>query len=614
MPPPSLAKLIGFSVLSGGDSEARHRFLAEHKVVLRQFPWLTVHQESHAPGHVSVVVWGFGSVAELVQPTTDGQALLFATGVRREALRWREMEENLAMAAVGRVEARLPWEGIVNVVRVGPDGIQVWNDWTGACKVYAACTASLACVSTLEPVVYRTTQPGIGDIGPAAVYALMTTGHFFGDQTLYESIRVQPPDTVACYAPGSRRVGRCCTIKPSEARWAMGWDELVDEWGALVEEAIAGGLGEPRPLALMLSGGIDSRLIAAIAARRGFALEPISYGNETWQDTQFARGISRALGLAMRTVPIGRDYLRDFTQPWCEWFGASMCVHGMYQYPALLALHQRNPAPEIVTGFTGDPLEGMQVAKMAEGPAGTPLLERFLRKTSYWSDDELGSLVPWLDVPRARAEVEQILQDQYSQVAGAPFQRIWLLFQWNHVSQFSSYQPIMYEYFGGVVTPFVNQALANYCLSLPRVALEGRRLFYDVIRARFPDMARLPGTFDHASQVFDFIPKRYGIPLLLSKQYLARAAIGYLLPERLRVGPFREFGPTPNRFAQEAIALHGIKSLFPLDTVDIGRQQFFEKTVLEQFVASVLRERVDFHPNMKLWPIQAVLFRLLVAP
>src|SRR5207244_13107868 len=170
-------------------------------------------------------------------------------------------------------------------------------------------------------------------------------------------------------------------------------------------------------------------------------------------------------------------------------------------------LRQRGSAPEIVTGFTGDPLEGMQVAKMAEGPAGTPLLERFLRKTSYWRDEELGSLVPWLDVPRARAEVEQILHAQYAQLPGAPYQRIWLLFQWNHVSQFSSYQPIMYEYFGGVVTPFVNRAHANYCLSLPRVALEGRRLFYDVIRARFPDMARLPGTDDHAVQGFDSTPK-----------------------------------------------------------------------------------------------------------
>jgi len=172
----------------------------------------------------------------------------------------------------------------------------------------------------------------------------------------------------------------------------------------------------------------------------------------------------------------------------------------------------------------------------------------------------------------------------------------------------------MYEYFGGVVTPFVSRVLANFCLSLPRVALEGRRLFYDVIRARFPEMARLPGTFDHPSQVFEFIPKRYGIPLLLTKPYVAKAAIGYLLPERLRVGPFREFAPTPNRFAQDAIAAHGIRSLFPLDIADLRKQQFFDAKVLEQFVASVLRERVDFRPNMKLWPIQAILFRLLVAP
>ena len=133
-------------------------------------------------------------------------------------------------------------------------GIQVWNDWTGACKVYGACVANLVCVSTLEPVVYRTIEPGRDGVAPAAVYALMTTGHFFGDQTLYESIRVQPPDTVACYASGSRRVARCGTIRPSDERWAMGWDELVDEWSTVLEDAIGGGLGEPRPLTLMLSG------------------------------------------------------------------------------------------------------------------------------------------------------------------------------------------------------------------------------------------------------------------------------------------------------------------------------------------------------------------------
>src|SRR5207244_10313775 len=458
MPSPSLAKLIGFSVLSGGDTEARRRFLAEHEAVLRQFPWLTVHHALNGPKDVTVAVWGFGVVADLVQRTTDGDALLVATGVRREALRWREIEESLAKAANGEAGAVLPWEGIVNVVRVGTDGIQVWNDWTGACKVYAACLPDSLCVSTLEPVVYRTTEPGSDGIGPAAVYSLMTTGHFFGDQTLYESIRVQPPDTVAHYAPGARRIARCSTIMPSDARWAMGWDELVDEWGERLEEVIGASLGEPRPIALMLSGGIDSRLIAAIGVRRGFDFEAICYGNETWQDTQFARGIAASLNRSLRVVPIGRNYLRDFTQPWCEWFGASMCVHGMYQYPALLDLRHRGPVSEIVTGFTGDPLEGMQVAKMAEGPADTPLLERFFRKTNYWRDDELRSVVPWLDVARARAEVEQILQDEYAQLPGAPFQRIWLLFQWNHVSQFSSYQPMMYEYFGGVVTPFVSRA------------------------------------------------------------------------------------------------------------------------------------------------------------
>jgi hypothetical protein len=160
----------------------------------------------------------------------------------------------------------------------------------------------------------------------------------------------------------------------------------------------------------------------------------------------------------------------------------------------------------------------------------------------------------------------------------------------------------------------VSRALADFCLSLPRVALEKRRLFYDVIRARFPELARLPGTYDHPSPAFDFIPAKYGVPLLLTKRYLAKAAVGYLLPYRWRVGAFREFGPTPNRFAQDAIAAHGMGSLFPLEEVEVRGQGLFDRAALERAVGAVLNERVDIHPQARLWPIQTLLHRLVVAP
>jgi len=605
-----LHKAIGFSVLLGGDAGASERFLQTHDRVLKRFPWLHVDRAPTDWGPARVVVWGFGDVGRCVRRRADSRTLLIVNGARDGQWRWPEVERYFDGGPPA--DCGLPWEGIGNVVQVGSDAVRVLNDWTGATKVYAGCTGSLVCVSTLEPVAHDTLQPTRADIDATAVYALLKTGHYIGDQTLYRTIRVQLPDSDARYSTAGAVVRRRWTVRPSEELWSRGWDDLVDEWGAVLEAAIAEGLGAPRAVTLMLSGGLDSRVIAAIAMRRGFEVHPVCYGNRTWQDTQHAQTVSRALGLRLRVVPIGREYLRDFTRPWCEWFGASMCVHGMYQYPALLD-HQAHAADrEIVTGFTGDPLEGMQTAAMMAGPPDTPLLERVLRKVAYWDDSGIAQLVPWLPVADAREDLEQRLRDQYDSFSGSPFQRVWLLFQWNHVSQFSSYQPTMCDYFAGAVTPFVHRRLANFCLSLPRVALERRRLFLDVIRSRFPVLARAPGTYDLPGQIFDFLPARYGIPLILTKRYLAKAAVGYVLPTWLRVGPFREFGPTPNQFAQKAIARYGLKSLYPFDVLEPDDQDFFDPQYLRRFVGRVLDERRDIYPQMKLWPVQALLSRLMV--
>jgi len=165
----------------------------------------------------------------------------------------------------------------------------------------------------------------------------------------------------------------------------MGWDELVEEWGTLLEEA-SPPLRRASALALMLSGGIDSRSSPRSLPAVDWLLEPSLTATETWQDTQFARGISKALRLANACRSESAEInLRDFTRPWCDWFGASMVRTRDVSVPGPARSAPTRLAAEIVTGFTGDPSKGCRLQRWLRGPPTAPLLERFFRKTSYWA-------------------------------------------------------------------------------------------------------------------------------------------------------------------------------------------------------------------------------------
>jgi len=602
-----VCKIVGFSILKSTSEIQIQRFKDEHSAILENFPWLTY--KTYKLPDLILAVWGHGDINGLVYSQKVTNKFVFLTNVGATEI--DELELRKILEKDISCQPEFPWEGIANLVVISGNVVNITNDWTGANKIYSGYSGSLLCISTLEPIVYKTLDPKDADIDHVAVYALMSSGSYFGDQTLYKNIRTQIPDTTTIYLENNIKVYQRWSIFPSEDRWSCGWQQIVDEWAELIDKEMTSALGENRNVILLLSGGIDSRVIAAIAAKKNYPVTAISYGNSSWQDSVQAKQVAKKLSIPFKLVNIGLDYLKIYTKVWIDWFGASMCLHGVYQMPGLWCLKSEFNNYEIITGFTGDPLEGMQIESLMADCGGS-LLERFFRKMHLWSDDEIEKLIPWLNVKECRYQLEVKLANQYESMRGADFQRMWLLFQWNRVFQFSSYQPIMYEYFCGVVTPFVRKRLANFTLSLPRAVLERRRLFYDVIKKSYPEVAKLPGTYDHPGPIFDFIPSKFGIPFLLSKSYMFKAAIGYLLPKFLRIGPFREFSPAPNLFAQKAIYKYGIESLHPLSDIKIENQNYFDQMQYIKFINSVLKESLDIRPSMKAWPLQTLVNRLVL--
>ncbi|HWS87101.1 MAG TPA: asparagine synthase C-terminal domain-containing protein [Pyrinomonadaceae bacterium] len=579
--------IIGFSIHLELDPAARER---QHSALLRAlsyFPWL--QSRSLKIGASCLQVWGHGRIDELVIETGGGERLvIIGSPVGDISVNSFERLFRSDAAADGLT---LPCDGRVTLLKVSSDGRRwtMWNDWAGSIPVFHARVGKGRIASTLEPVVVAAGNYSPDDFFLPGLLSLLLNGHFLGDWTLFKDMKVVPPDVAAEWEGERFSWRRLWTVKPTTERWESGWDDLVEEMHDLFRRAIAEALKTQPAWILPLSGGLDSRLIAAVGAETGAELHAYTYGRKDWIETIYARQVATALQLPWRRVPIDPDHLARHTRMWLEWFGSATHCHGMYQMPFLEAV--REVHLPITTGFTGDPLAGAQTAIMMSGSADRPMLERLMDKWQCCSIEDARRLLK-AGFSDALDAINAELGAQESAIPGSLFQRAWLIFQWNHVFGFSYYQPMMYDYWKGVGTPFMNRSLAQFCLSLPRCALDNRRLQKEMLRRYYPSMALIGGTFGEVIQK--------------GGKYLVKQRVALKLPTQLRRGPFQEFSPDigSNTIQTDALQAHGEDSLWPVNEVRQRMSDWFNMDVLEQTYDRAASG--DEAAYLRLRPIQAI--------
>lgn len=139
--------------------------------------------------------------------------------------------------------------------------------------------------------------PGVDDIPDVlAIRQLLEHGHPFDQRTLLRGIELLPPGTVADIGPGGWRSRRYFRFDPPSVDPALSAEDL----GAAMGRAVAAALeqaGGGTALGCMLSGGMDSRTIAAEAVALGARPLAITFGTPGSPDVAIAERVASALGL-----------------------------------------------------------------------------------------------------------------------------------------------------------------------------------------------------------------------------------------------------------------------------------------------------------------------------
>jgi hypothetical protein len=580
--------VVGFTVFSRL-SESRVKALeAAQDRALAHFPDL--QKRSLVLGETHLELWGRGAMDERIHTLPDG-SLAVVIGSPHGKVVLKDIQYDLLSN-----EFEIPWDGRVILLRISPDGKgwTIWNDWLGSIPVFHTTIEQGRIASTLEPVTVAAAGYTPEDFFLPGLVSLLINGHFISDWTLYKDMKAILPDSMMKWDEKGFRAKSLCTVEASQSRWEVGWDDLVDEMYALSHRAIADVLRTQPGWILPLSAGLDSRLIAAVGADLGTDLRLYAWGERDSTDVVYSRQIAHTLGFPWKHMDLPRDFLVKYTPLWADLFGSSMHFHGMYQM-SFLDLLKKEPAGPVLTGFLGDMLSGASIGLMEKVHSSPGSCQIFNDWYVDWSPKDLQSLKE--PVENICPIIASAVESQINAFKGTQFQKLIFLALWSRLRFFNTFQSALCDYWRGVADPFLNRAYARFAMSLPRAALDNRRLLADVYRRYYGRLAVIPGTYAKD-------------PFILTGKYLFRRRIVKHLPAPLHHGPFAGLDEVPLRMDVDCIQSIGKDALWPLFEAWDQVSEWLDVNRLEQAYQAIMRSKADIRPLRKLQAAQTLAYRL----
>jgi asparagine synthetase B (glutamine-hydrolysing) len=192
------------------------------------------------------------------------------------------------------------------LVRAEDRRVELTRDVMGQRALVWARTAAGLVVASGEDILVA--HPEVGrDLDLDWFAALIAGVAPLDDATAYRSIRILPTGARASFDDGTLAITRQALTPDASAR-ALRDAEVVERFGALVDQAVRRALrGVARP-AISLSGGLDSALVAESVARQWTGRErplAVAYGFDRWPDIDeraLAKAVADRLGFEFQAI------------------------------------------------------------------------------------------------------------------------------------------------------------------------------------------------------------------------------------------------------------------------------------------------------------------------
>lgn len=464
------------------------------------------HTEVWPGAGVKLLVHAFEGERALPSASADGRVQVFAVGhivanervvpaagpvlehwVRHGDDRWDERNGQFT-AIVRDVEQRR---------------LVVVNDRFGHHPLYCARRGSrIALASQLQAI--SALDRG-GSLASEAVAEVLVVGHLLGDTAPLAGVEVLPPGAIVRVERGALEVRRYW-----RARFEAGPPLPTGRLSELLARAVSRTCSDRRRRGLLLSGGLDSRLLCHEAKRHDSTLHAYTFGDGDSGDIAFAREVARVVDVDWRPLPGDVSRWREAISTCVRQSDGAVPFHHLRTPPFHDEIKER--CDVLLSGTSGDMLFGSAVVGRRPTPSSIDEVARLLRARFLGASRSARALL--------RPDFESFARKHLDDALGATLAdnphrtRQDLLDSWNleqRQRRFIFMGPASNRYRFANRAPFYDYDLVDAALRLPLEQRRNQQLYVEALWQLMPALRNVPW------QKTGYPPNPHRLPRLIAR-------------------------------------------------------------------------------------------------
>lgn len=313
-------------------------------------------------------------------------------------------------------------------------------------------------------------------------------------QTLWEGIRRPGSGQALQWQAGTpASTPTANPLLPSEAYFGLGAEAAGELFDATLHTAV---IRTTRRSAqgLMLSGGIDSRLVAGHLHRLNpGATRAFIFSADQGNEARCAEGVAQTLGMPSTRLPVRYELFPELALEAAREEHLANTLHDFAWLSGVDGLEGQ--ARGLITGFLGDVVMGGSQLSNAYNPRrGIHDFEAMLANARLWgySPREIASLVRALPMAGAAEACIETLRAGYEGLPGLPFQKANLWSMQHRARHHPGAYPWRLAKSAWPVMPYMDRPMLEACLGMPLDYLSGRRMQTDILKRDYRHLAMLP--------------------------------------------------------------------------------------------------------------------------
>lgn len=448
------------------------------------------------------------------------------------------------------------------------------------------------------------------EIDHEAVADFFAFGRILGQKTFFKEIKAVPPGSMMIWFQGKLSERKYWDFKFGEnTNSAFGHNSYVDNLVNLFRKAAQKRTRGKCRLGIFLSGGLDSRTVAAAVKNEVQKLSTFTYGIKGGDEANIAQTVAKNIGAEHHFVELRRDFLAEYAEKAIYYTdGMLLCAHIWWMN---LLPKVREDVDVIFHGTSLDILLGTYLSRVAGGSSIESVSRIFLEREVSKANSEvfLGLLFSGQNnLISSKMAPLFYSENYYQRVKDYPFRSFKQSFERNGgIDPVSCTDYFFLESLARLHLSLVmvrnyvedrflgfDKDFFDFALTIPTKLRFGYRLYYQFLTRLAPDVARLPY-------------QRTGVP---PQWPMVAHRIGFIIK-----GGYRLLAIKIGEKTKGLIALPrniGYPDLDQLIRTDVRTRRFFEDILLDQrtlsrgyfnsdFVIKMVNEHMT---NKKNWGTQ----------